>query len=39
MYRKPLKVTKVEEGTTNTFQYVIWKVSLDSKTLDIIIIY
>ena len=39
MYRKPLKVMEFEEGMTNTFQYVIWKVSLDSKTLDIIIIY
>ena len=26
MYRKLLKVREVEEGTTNTFQYVIWKV-------------
>ena len=33
MYRKPLK------GMTNTFKYAIWKVSSDSKTLDIIIIY
>ena len=39
MYKKPLKVTEVEEGMTNTFQYTIWKVSMNSKTLDIITIY
>ena len=39
MNKKPLKGMEVEEGMTNTFQYAIWKVLMDGKTLDIITIY